>query len=62
MDNQKPRQIDILASSQYSWWSKNYILIKNAKIKTLHGAFILAFIAGALIMLIWTISDNYLPF
>lgn len=52
------RPIDDVSSETYSWWKKNYVLIKKTKIRTWKGVFLLAFIVGAAVALIWTVSIN----
>lgn len=52
------RPIDDVSEETYSWWKKNYVLIKKTRIKTWRGVFVLAFIIGAAVALIWTISTN----
>lgn len=52
------RPIDDVSAETYSWWKKNYVLIKKARVRTWQGVFLLAFIIGAAVALIWTISTN----
>lgn len=52
------RPIDDVSEETYSWWKKNYVLIKKTRIRTWKGVFLLAFIIGAAVALIWTISTN----
>jgi hypothetical protein len=58
----KKRPIDIAAKESYSWWTKSFMFIKKTEIKTWHGIFIIAFIAGIASALVWAVSSDYHPF
>lgn len=54
--NNNMREIDKLAKDVNSWWSNTFVFIKKTRVKTWQGVFILAFIAGAVVAVIWSIS------
>ena len=51
-----PRDVDRLASKTRSLWSRTYVFIKKANVKTWKKVFILAFIAGAIAASVWMIA------
>lgn len=58
----KSRPIDVAAKETLNWWSKTYVFVNKTKIKTLHGVFIIAFVAGIAATMVWTISNDWHPF
>jgi len=54
--NKDPRDVDRLASKTRSLWSRTYVFIKKANIRSWKRVFALAFITGAIAATIWTIS------
>lgn len=52
------RPIDKISEETFSWWEKNYILITKTRVSTLKGFLVIAFIAGAVASLVWTVSLN----
>lgn len=57
MPNNK-RPIDDLVRESYDWWNKSYVFIKKTKIKTIYSVFILAFLTGAAIAIMWSVSSD----
>lgn len=55
---QEQRKIDELVREVYPWWIKTFAFIKKTKVKTWQGVFILAFISGSVVALIWSVSVN----
>ena len=53
---QEQRKIDELAQEIYPWWNKTFMFIKKTRVKTWQGVFILAFISGCVVALIWSVS------
>lgn len=58
--NQRP--IDEAAQETLSWWDKSFVFIKKTQVKTWQAVFITAFVAGAAVTLVWTVSNDYHPF
>lgn len=58
--NQRP--IDEAAQEALSWWDKSFVFIKKTQVKTWQAVFITAFVAGAAVTLVWTVSNDYHPF
>lgn len=58
MKNQNVREIDKLAHEVHSWWGRTFVFIKKTQVKTWQGVFILAFVAGVVAAIVWTVSLN----
>ncbi|TSD01903.1 MAG: lipoprotein [Parcubacteria group bacterium Athens0714_25] len=56
LSSPKKRKIDEVAGQTYSWLGKTYVFTKKTQIKTWKGVFMLAFIAGAFVSVILTVS------
>ncbi|MBD3238909.1 MAG: hypothetical protein GF332_04720, partial [Candidatus Moranbacteria bacterium] len=54
----KKRPIDLLVKQSLNWWSKDFVLIKKAKIKNWQAVFIMAILAGFIIGITWSIRAN----
>lgn len=54
----KKREIDVLTRDVEDFWDKTFVFIQKTRIKTWKGVFIIAFVAGALAAVIWTVSVN----
>lgn len=58
MPNKSKRPIDDLVKDSYDWWNKSYVFIKKTKVKTLYSVFILAFLTGVAMAIIWSVSSG----
>ncbi|MFH1191952.1 MAG: C1 family peptidase [bacterium] len=58
----KKRLIEMSVKKNYTYLKTKFALIKKAKIKSYTGIFIIAFLAGIAVAMIWTISNNFHPF
>lgn len=54
----KKREIDVLTKNVQDFWDKSYVFIQKTKIKTWKGVFVIAFVAGAAVAIIWSVSSN----
>jgi hypothetical protein len=55
---EKLRPIDIQVKKSISWWSRDFLLIERAKIKNWQVVFVIAFLAGIVSAIVWSISSN----
>ncbi len=62
MPNYKTRPIDTMAKKNYSWWGRSFVFIEKTKIKTWQAIFIIAFVSGMAVTLVWTVSNDWHPF
>jgi len=53
---EEKREVDILAEDVYSWWGKAFVYMRRKNLKPLKVIVILAFLAGLVTALIWSIS------
>jgi CBS domain-containing protein len=57
---QSLREVDQLAQEVRSFWGRTFVSIKKARVITWKGVFIVAFVAGAAIVLIRTFLNEYI--
>ncbi|MBD3300786.1 MAG: hypothetical protein GF347_05550 [Candidatus Moranbacteria bacterium] len=56
---EQERPIDKLVKNSVSWWGSDFTLIKRTKIKNWQAVIIVAFIAGALAAVAWSIAVEW---
>lgn len=61
LNEKKSRPIDDIAVDSYSWWGRNFVLIKKKYFQTFLGSILIAFLAGMTIAITWSLSNNCYP-